>query len=227
MQLLQNLGHDGDDESENSLKVSKEEREAYLAERAEKKKAQKRAYNVEYNKRREVVARRKEPEVVARRKASNDEYKKKKRQCDTVAKSDYFHDFDEVLQVCSLYLNQYNFCNYCRIWETMGIMSLKLASRLARRKVRKRLTLQKKLQKEKRENGLIALNIESDLRLLQGVRPLRPKEQKKRKQKMRLKELKRIKHQMGLIMLIQCLKAPSLAKTALTLKRYHKSVNYY
>ena len=78
LQLLQNLGHDGDDESENGLKVSKEEREAYLAERAEKQRAQKRAYRLEYNKR---------PEVVARRKASREQYNKNKRQRDAIVES--------------------------------------------------------------------------------------------------------------------------------------------
>ena len=91
LQLLQNLGHDGDDESENGLKVSKEEREAYLAERAEKKKAQQRAYRLEYNKR---------PEVVARRKASREQYNKNKRQRDTIAESASLsqdnHGFNEV-----------------------------------------------------------------------------------------------------------------------------------
>ena len=78
LQLMQNLGHDGDDESENGLKVSKEEREAYLAERAEKQRAQKRAYRLEYNKR---------PEVVARRKASKEQYNKNKRQRDVIFES--------------------------------------------------------------------------------------------------------------------------------------------
>ena len=78
LQLLQNLGHDGDDESENGLKVSKEEREAYLAERAEKQRAQKRAYRLEYNKR---------PEVIARRKASKEQYNKNKRQCGPIVES--------------------------------------------------------------------------------------------------------------------------------------------
>ena len=75
---MQNLGHDGDDESEIGLKVSKEEREAYLAERAEKKKAQQRAYRLEYNKR---------PEVVAKRKASREQYNKNKRQRDAIVES--------------------------------------------------------------------------------------------------------------------------------------------
>jgi hypothetical protein len=91
LQLLQNLGHDGDDEAETGLKVSKEEREAYLAERAEKKKAQQRAYRLEYNKR---------PEVVARRKASREQYNKNKRQRDTIAESASLsqdnHGFNEV-----------------------------------------------------------------------------------------------------------------------------------
>ena len=91
LQLLQNLGHDGDDESENGLKVSKKEREAYLAERAEKKKAQQRAYRLEYNKR---------PEVVARRKVSREQYNKNKRQRDTIAESASLsqdnHGFNEV-----------------------------------------------------------------------------------------------------------------------------------
>ena len=81
MQLLQNLGRDGDDESEIGLKVSKKEREAYLAERAKKKKAQKRAYSIEYRKR---------PEVVARRKASESERaekKKAKNEADRVEKN--------------------------------------------------------------------------------------------------------------------------------------------
>jgi hypothetical protein len=78
LQLLQNLGHDGDDESENGLKVSKEEREAYLAEKAEKQRAQQRAYKLEYNKR---------PEVVARRKASREQYNKNKRQRDAIVES--------------------------------------------------------------------------------------------------------------------------------------------
>ena len=88
---MQNLGHDGDDESENGLKVSKEEREAYLAERAEKKKAQQRAYRLEYNKR---------PEVVARRKASREQHNKNKRQRDanveSASLSQENHGFDEV-----------------------------------------------------------------------------------------------------------------------------------
>ena len=73
-QFLQNLGHDGDDESETGLKVSKEEREAYLAERAAKKKAQKQAYSFEYRKRPEVVARRKasEAERAVKKKAKNE-----------------------------------------------------------------------------------------------------------------------------------------------------------
>ena len=91
MQLLQNLEHDGDDESENGLKVSKEEREAYLAERAEKQRAHKRAYRLEYNKR---------PEVVARRKASREQYNKNKRQRDAIVESASLsqdnHGFDEV-----------------------------------------------------------------------------------------------------------------------------------
>ena len=92
LQLLQNLGHDGDDDSKNGLKVSKEEREAYLAERAKKKKAQQRAYSIEYNKR---------PEVVARRKASREQSNKKKRQQrDAIVQSDSIsqdnHVFDEV-----------------------------------------------------------------------------------------------------------------------------------
>ena len=85
---MQNLGHDGDDESENGLKVSKEEREA---ERAEKKKAQQRAYRLEYNKR---------PEVVARRKASREQYNKNKRQRETIVESASLsqdnHGFNEV-----------------------------------------------------------------------------------------------------------------------------------
>ena len=92
LQLLQNLGHDGDDESENDLKVSKEESEANLAERAEKKKAQQRAYRLEYNKR---------PEVVARRKASREQYNKNKRQqrdaiVESACLSQDNHGFDEV-----------------------------------------------------------------------------------------------------------------------------------
>ena len=75
---MQSLGHDGDDDSENGLKVSKEEREAYLAERAEKKKAQQRAYSIEYNKR---------PEVIARRKASKEKDNKNKRQRDAIVES--------------------------------------------------------------------------------------------------------------------------------------------
>jgi hypothetical protein len=78
LQFLQNLGHDGDDECESNLKVSKEEREAYLAERAAKKKAQQRAYSFEYRKR---------PEVVARRKASREQYNKNKRQRDAIVQS--------------------------------------------------------------------------------------------------------------------------------------------
>jgi len=70
LQLLQNLGHDGDDEAETGLKVSKEEREAYLAERAAKMKAQRRAYSSEYRKR---------PEVVAKRMASKAERAQKKK----------------------------------------------------------------------------------------------------------------------------------------------------
>jgi hypothetical protein len=73
---MQNVGHDGDDESENSLNE---------AETAVKKKTTKQAYNGEYNKRPDVVARQKEPEVVARRKKSYDEYNKNKRQTDPVA----------------------------------------------------------------------------------------------------------------------------------------------
>ena len=74
IQFLQNLGHDGDDEGETGLKVSKEEREAYLAERAAKIKAQKRAYSLEYRKRPEVVARRKasEAERAVKKKAKNE-----------------------------------------------------------------------------------------------------------------------------------------------------------
>ena len=91
LHLLQNLRHDGDDESENGLKVSKEERKTYLAERAEKKKAQQRAYSLEYNKR---------PEVVARRKASREQYNKNKRQRDTIVESASLsqdnHGFNEV-----------------------------------------------------------------------------------------------------------------------------------
>ena len=73
-QFLQNLGHDGDDESETGLKVSKEDREAYLKERAANKKAQKRAYSLEYRKRPEVVARRKasEAERAVKKKAKNE-----------------------------------------------------------------------------------------------------------------------------------------------------------
>ena len=78
LQLLQNLGHDGDDESENGLKVSKQQREAYLAEKAEKQRAHKQAYRLEYNKR---------PEVIARRKASKEKYNKNKRQCDAIVES--------------------------------------------------------------------------------------------------------------------------------------------
>ena len=70
LQFLQNLGHDGDDESETGLKVSKEERQAYLAERAAKMKAQRRAYILEYRKR---------PEVVAKRMASKAERAQKKK----------------------------------------------------------------------------------------------------------------------------------------------------
>jgi hypothetical protein len=68
------LGHNGDDEFETGLKVSKEEREAYLAERAAKKKAQQRAYSFEYRKRPEVVARRKasEAERAVKKKAKNE-----------------------------------------------------------------------------------------------------------------------------------------------------------
>ena len=71
---MQNLGHDGDDECESNLKVSKEEREAYLAERAAKKKAQQRAYIFEYRKRPEVVARCKasEAERAVKKKAKNE-----------------------------------------------------------------------------------------------------------------------------------------------------------
>jgi len=94
LQLLQNWEDDNDDEPENDLKVSKEEREAYLAERAEKKRAQKRAHTLEYNKR---------PEVIARRKAYNKEYNKTKRQRNPVVAraSNSQHsvsrpDFDEV-----------------------------------------------------------------------------------------------------------------------------------
>ena len=70
-QFLQNLGHDGDDECETGLK---EDREAYLTERAAKKKAQKRAYSLEYRKRPEVVARRKasEAERAVKKKAKNE-----------------------------------------------------------------------------------------------------------------------------------------------------------
>ena len=86
---MQNLVHDGDDESENGLKVRIEERD--LAERAEIKKAQKRAYRLEYNKR---------PEVVARRKASREQYKINKRQRDAIVESASLsednHGFDEV-----------------------------------------------------------------------------------------------------------------------------------
>ena len=78
LQLLQNWEDDGDDESENGLKVSKEERKTYLAERAEKKKAQQRAYRLEYNKR---------PEVVARLKASREQYNKNKRQRAAIVES--------------------------------------------------------------------------------------------------------------------------------------------
>ena len=67
---MQNLGHDGDDECESNLKVSKEEREAYLAERAANMKAQRRAYISEYRKR---------PEVVAKRMASKAERAQKKK----------------------------------------------------------------------------------------------------------------------------------------------------
>ena len=85
------MEHDGDDESENGLKVSKEESEANLAERAEKKKAQQRAYRLEYNKR---------PEVVARRKARREQYKMNKRQRDAIVESASLsqdnHGFDEV-----------------------------------------------------------------------------------------------------------------------------------
>ena len=92
LQLLQNWEDDGDDESENGLKVSKEERKTYLAERAEKKKAQQRAYRVEYNKR---------PEVVARRKASREQCNKNKRQqrdaiVESACLSQDNHGFDEV-----------------------------------------------------------------------------------------------------------------------------------
>ena len=78
---MQNLGHDGDDESENGLKEpdraekkKSTEREAYLAERAAKKKAQQRAYSFEYRKRPEVVARRKasEAERAVKKKAKNE-----------------------------------------------------------------------------------------------------------------------------------------------------------
>ena len=70
------MGDDGDDESEIDFKVNKEEseEEANLAERAEKKKAQKRAYSLEYRKRPEVVARRKasEAERAEKKKAKNE-----------------------------------------------------------------------------------------------------------------------------------------------------------
>ena len=75
---MQNWEDDGDDESETGLKVSKEERKTYLAERAEKQRAQKRAYRLEYNKR---------PEVIARRKASKEKYNKNKRQRDVIVES--------------------------------------------------------------------------------------------------------------------------------------------
>ena len=94
------MGHDGDDESENGLKVSKEEREAYLAERAEKQRAKKRAYRLEYNKR---------PEVVARRKANREQYNKNKRQRDAIVESASLSQnnlgSDEVSQVRPLLLN--------------------------------------------------------------------------------------------------------------------------
>jgi len=74
LQFSQDLGHDGDDESETGLKVSKEERRAYLAERAAKKKAQQRAYYLEYRNRPEVVAKRKacEAERAQKKKAINE-----------------------------------------------------------------------------------------------------------------------------------------------------------
>ena len=94
------MGHDGDDESENGLKVSKEEREAYLAERAEKQRAKKRAYRLEYNKR---------PEVVARRKANREQYNKNKRQRDAIVESASLSQnnlgSDEVSQVRPLLFN--------------------------------------------------------------------------------------------------------------------------
>ena len=91
-------------------------------------------------------------------------------------------DFSEVSKVHPLRFNKNDFvCNYCRIWVAMAMMSLKLDSKLAKR--RERLTSQKELKKRKHKNGLIALNTESVLKLLPGVRPLSPKEQKKKKAK--------------------------------------------
>ena len=52
---MQNIEVDRDDDSEDNCKVDREDRETYLAERAEKR----RSYNREYKKRPEVVAKRK------------------------------------------------------------------------------------------------------------------------------------------------------------------------
>ena len=74
---MQNLGHDGDDESENGLKEADraEKKKATKSQRdPANKKAQKRAYSLEYRKRPEVVARRKasEAERAVKKKAKNE-----------------------------------------------------------------------------------------------------------------------------------------------------------
>jgi len=115
------LGHNGDDEFETGLKVSKEEREAYLAERAAKKKAQQRAYYLEYRKRPEVVAKRKasEAERAQKKKAINEAERAEKAKStngaydvDRVAESpplsQQSHELEEVLQVCLLPLVNIN-----------------------------------------------------------------------------------------------------------------------
>ena len=91
------------------------------------------------------------------------------------------HDLDEVSEAHLFRVNQHDFfCNSRRIWDTMVMMSPKLASKLAKRKDGR--TSQKELQKRKHNNGRIILNTEIVLRSSPSVRHVRPKELKKRKQ---------------------------------------------
>ena len=87
------------------------------------------------------------------------------------------------------------------------MMSLKMASKLAKKK--ERLTSQKELKKRKPNNGPIDLNTISALKLLPGLKPAGNSI---------------TKTSVNVMLLLKVL---PLAKTIMALMRYHRSVNYF